>query len=60
MNEKELKLLRNLKEVYKISQLICSPIEYLRRQEDLLQCIAKTLIKPLEDYEDMIDNQLED
>lgn len=36
------------------SQMICDPLDYQLRQRDLILCVAKFIVKELDDYHEQI------
>lgn len=51
MDEKRLKLLREYRTQYAFAMSICDPIEFAKRQQQLLYATAQVIIQELNDYE---------
>ena len=50
-NEYELKRISELRAVYDHAMIVCDPVEYKFRQQNLLHTIAEYLIQPLQLHE---------
>jgi hypothetical protein len=53
MND-ELRSIRKLDSIYKHTQLVCDPIEYVKRHKNLLYAIAEYLLLPLREAEEEV------
>lgn len=57
MKKDEIKRLEKLREAFQNARLICDPIQYQLKQQELLYAICHALIEPLEDYEKLEDEK---
>ena len=46
--EKEIERLKKLRESYRLANCMCDPIEFVKRQKDLLYAIAEFLLERIE------------
>jgi len=51
MNENRLTMLNTLESVFNASQEVCNPVDYIKKQTDLLYVVSNFILEELREYE---------